>query len=78
MNNFQAGYETNVSAFFSEFLATAILVLVILAATDKRNSPPPYGLLPLVIFILTLGIAAALGMNTGKVLKSIVIHCTFN
>ncbi|KAK7447701.1 hypothetical protein VKT23_013956 [Stygiomarasmius scandens] len=61
----KADYETNVSAFFSEFLATAILLIVILAATDKRNSPPPYGLLPLVIFILTLGIAAALGMNTG-------------
>ncbi|KAF5339654.1 hypothetical protein D9758_015590 [Tetrapyrgos nigripes] len=64
-STFAAGYETNVSAFFSEFLATAILLVVILAVTDKRNTPPPYGLLPLVIFILTLGIAAALGMNTG-------------
>lgn len=61
----KAGYETNVSAFFSEFLITAILLLVILAATDKRNTPPPYGLLPLVLFILLLGIAAALGINTG-------------
>uniref|UniRef100_A0A0W0EVC4 Putative aquaporin 4 n=1 Tax=Moniliophthora roreri TaxID=221103 RepID=A0A0W0EVC4_MONRR len=58
---FAADYLTNVSCFFSEFLATAILLLVILAVTDKRNSPPPYGLLPLVIFILTLGIAACLG-----------------
>ncbi|THU87375.1 aquaporin [Dendrothele bispora CBS 962.96] len=64
-STFAAGYETNVSAFFSEFLATAILLFVILAATDKRNAPPPYGLLPLVIFVVTLGIAASLGMNTG-------------
>ncbi|KAL0579421.1 hypothetical protein V5O48_002592 [Marasmius crinis-equi] len=62
---FAADYMTNVSCFFSEFLATAILILVILAVTDKRNSPPPYGLLPLVVFILTLGIAACLGMETG-------------
>ncbi|KAF9260666.1 putative aquaporin 4 [Marasmius fiardii PR-910] len=62
---FAADYMTNVSCFFSEFLATAILLLVILAVTDKRNSPPPYGLLPLAIFVLTLGIAACLGMETG-------------
>ncbi|KAE9395432.1 putative aquaporin 4 [Gymnopus androsaceus JB14] len=62
---FAAGFETNVSAFFSEFLITAILLIVILAATDKRNSPPPYGLLPLVLFILLLGISASLGIDTG-------------
>ncbi|KAF5341434.1 hypothetical protein D9758_014749 [Tetrapyrgos nigripes] len=64
-STFAAGYETNGCAFFSEFLTTALLLIVILAATDKRNCPPPYGLLPLVVFILTLGIGAALGMNTG-------------
>ncbi|KIK55578.1 hypothetical protein GYMLUDRAFT_248614 [Collybiopsis luxurians FD-317 M1] len=58
---FAAAYETNVSAFFDEFLITAILLIVILAATDKRNTPPPYGLLPLVLFILLLGISASLG-----------------
>ncbi|KAJ8082056.1 hypothetical protein PM082_007902 [Marasmius tenuissimus] len=62
---FAADYMTSVSCFFSEFLATAILLLVIMAVTDKRNSPPPYGLLPLALFILTLGIAACLGMETG-------------
>ncbi|KAG7095778.1 hypothetical protein E1B28_006482 [Marasmius oreades] len=62
---FAAGYMTNVSCFFAEFLATAILLLVILAVTDKRNCPPPYGMLPLVIFVVTLGIAACLGMETG-------------
>jgi len=62
----KADYETNVAAFFSEFLATAILLIVILAVTDKRNTTPPYGLLPLVIFVVMLGIVVALGMNTGK------------
>ncbi|KAK7447748.1 hypothetical protein VKT23_014006 [Stygiomarasmius scandens] len=64
-SSFAADYETNGSAFFAEFLPTAILVITILAVTDKRNAPPPPGLLPLAIFIVMLGIAAALGMNTG-------------
>ncbi|KAF9020678.1 aquaporin [Hymenopellis radicata] len=66
---FSLDYMTNVSCFFTEFLGTAILVLVILAVTDARNSPLPSGLLPLVLFILFLGIAASLGMQTGFALN---------
>ena len=33
--------------------------------TDARNGPPPPGLAPLVLFIMILGIGAALGMQTG-------------
>jgi aquaglyceroporin related protein len=55
---------TNVSAFFSEFLATGTLVLMVLAVTDKRNAPHP-GMLPVAVFIIILGIGAALGMETG-------------
>ncbi|KAJ7596779.1 putative aquaporin 4 [Mycena floridula] len=58
-------YMTNVSAFFSEMLATAVLLIAVLAITDRHNSPPPNGLLPLVLFILILGIGASLGMETG-------------
>jgi len=57
---------TPVSCFFSEFLATAVMMLVVLATIDKHNSPPPNGLFPLVIFLLILGIGAALGMETGN------------
>lgn len=38
----------------------------VLAVTDKKNGPPPAGLVPLVLFILVLGEGACLGMNTGK------------
>jgi len=57
-------YMTSVSCFFNEFLGTAILLIVVLAATDKGNVSPPQGLLPLVLFILVLGIGACLGMQT--------------
>ncbi|KAF5392902.1 hypothetical protein D9757_001001 [Collybiopsis confluens] len=57
-------YMTNVSCFFSEFLGTAVLIIVVFAVIDKPNAPPP-GLLPLVIFLLILGIGACLGMETG-------------
>ncbi|KAJ7677426.1 putative aquaporin 4 [Mycena rosella] len=58
-------YMTAVSAFFSEFLATAVLVVVVLAIGDRKNCPPPAGLAPLVLFVLILGIGACLGMETG-------------
>lgn len=58
-------YMTNVSCFFSEMLATAVLLISVLSVTDKHNSPPPNGLLPLTLFILILGIGCALGMETG-------------
>jgi aquaglyceroporin related protein, other eukaryote len=57
---------TNVSAFFDEFLGTVVLAIVVLAVTDKKNGPPPAGLVPLVLFFLVLGIGNALGMQTGE------------
>ena len=57
---------TAVSCFFCEFLGTAALVFVVLAATDKKNNAPPNGLLPLILFLMLLGLGAALGMQTCK------------
>jgi aquaglyceroporin related protein len=45
-------------------MATALLLLVVLAISDKRNGPPPPGLNPLVLFITILGMGACLGMET--------------
>ncbi len=52
------------ACFFSEFLGAALLVLVIFAVLDRNNGPPPPGLVPLVLFILFIGLGACLGMNT--------------
>lgn len=57
---------TNVSSFFSEFLATAVLVIVVFAMTDQKNLPPPSGLAPLLLFFLVLGLGVSLGMETGE------------
>ncbi|KDQ17737.1 hypothetical protein BOTBODRAFT_172164 [Botryobasidium botryosum FD-172 SS1] len=62
-------YMTNVSCFFEEFMVTAILLITIFAVTDKRNGPPPNGLIPLVLFITLLGISAAFGMQTSFALN---------
>ncbi|GJE99848.1 aquaporin [Phanerochaete sordida] len=66
---YAADYMTPVSCFFEEYLGTAILLIVICAVTDKRNTPPPAGLVPLVLFVTILGIAASLGMQTGFALN---------
>lgn len=57
-------YLTNVSAFFSEFLGTAILVFIVFTVTDPGNAIPP-SLAPVILFVVLLGIALCLGMQTG-------------
>ncbi|PWN45533.1 MIP family channel protein [Ceraceosorus guamensis] len=53
------------SAAYSEFLASAVLVAVVFALSDQANLPPPTGLMPLAMWIVLVGIGAALGINTG-------------
>jgi len=57
-------YLTNISCFFVEFTGTMILALMIVAGSDKCNMAPPPGLLPLIIFLVLLGLGVALGMQT--------------
>ena len=62
---------TAAACFFSEFLGTAILLIGLLAATDKANGPPPAGLVPLVLLIIFLGEGTALGMQTAFALNPV-------
>lgn len=64
-STYAADYMTPVSCWFDEFIGTAFLLIVVCAITDRKNGPPPPGLVPLVLFITILGIGAALGMQTG-------------
>ena len=52
------------TAFFTEFLGTAILAFVVLAATDAGNNATPKGLFPITLFLLLMGLATAFGMQT--------------
>ncbi|KAF2725908.1 MIP family channel protein [Polychaeton citri CBS 116435] len=52
-------------AFYTELLATAVLILIVFALSDKSNLPPPTGTQPFAMFLAILAIGAALGINTG-------------
>ncbi|NXG12867.1 AQP3 protein, partial [Grallaria varia] len=51
--------------FFTEFVATIMLVLGILAIHDEKNNPALKGTQPLLTGLLVLGIGLGMGMNTG-------------
>ncbi|PWZ00767.1 aquaporin [Testicularia cyperi] len=53
------------SAFYSEFLASAVLLFVVFALADPNNLKPPKGTQPFAMFVLLIGIGASLGYNTG-------------
>jgi MIP family channel proteins len=58
-------FTTTAVGFLNEALGTAMLMGVILAITDTRNSPAPNGLTPVVVGLLVVAIGASLGFNTG-------------
>jgi glycerol uptake facilitator protein len=55
----------NFGAFMDEVLGTALLVGLIFAIVDVRNSPPQANLAPLIIGFLVVAIGLSFGYNTG-------------
>jgi len=55
--------------FLNEAVGSALLVLAILGITDRRNSPAPAGLTPIVVGLLVVAIGASFGFNTGYALN---------
>ncbi|KAG6572562.1 putative aquaporin [Phytophthora cinnamomi] len=56
---------SNYTAFYTEFIGTAMLVLSIYAITDKRNRPAgPVGA-PFAFCLMIMALGMAFGMNTG-------------
>ena len=51
--------------FIDQVVGTAILMLVIFALTDARNSPPATSFAPVVVGLLVVAIGAAFGFNSG-------------
>ncbi|TDL23301.1 aquaporin [Rickenella mellea] len=58
-------YMTDVSCFFDEFLGTALLLIVVMAMTDKKNTTLPAGLVFIGVFFCILVIGLAIGVQTG-------------
>lgn len=58
-------FLTKTGQFFSEVLATAMLVLGIFAIFNPRNPKVIHEMAPLWLFVLILSIGAALGWQTG-------------
>lgn len=61
---FPLPYVNNITAFFTEFLGTAVLALMVLAASDKTNNAAPKGMFPIAIFLTLLGLGLSFGMQT--------------
>ncbi|KAG9017056.1 hypothetical protein FRB90_001951 [Tulasnella sp. 427] len=61
---FPLSYVSTASCFFTEFVGTAILVLVVFAVTDTRKQALPLLAIPFVLFVTVTGIGASIGMQT--------------
>lgn len=57
------------TAFFSELVTTAILVCVVFALGDDRNSPPGAGMNALILGMVVSILLMAMGLNTGPCLN---------
>lgn len=61
---YPAAFMTRTGMFFSEFIASAVLMFIIFAIGDQDNNPAgDKG--PLILFFLIFGIGATLGWETG-------------
>jgi MIP family channel proteins len=61
----QAFLSTFPGGFVDQVVGTALLVAVIFGITDSRNTPPPAGLVPVIVGLLVILIGAAFGFNAG-------------
>jgi glycerol uptake facilitator protein len=62
---FPKPFVTYFTAFWDEFLGTALLVGLILAIVDARNQPVQANLNPMIIGFLIVAIGASFGLNSG-------------
>ncbi|KAF7197946.1 Aquaglycerol porin AQY3 [Pseudocercospora fuligena] len=53
------------TAFFNEFIGTALAVVTVLALGDDQNVPPGVGMAPLVIGFVGVGLSFSLSFQTG-------------
>ncbi|KAJ5871147.1 Glycerol uptake facilitator protein [Penicillium soppii] len=64
-------HVSSVTAFFTEFIADAILLCVVFAMGDDSNAPPGAGMHSFVIGLVIYVICIGLGFNTGGCLNPV-------
>ncbi|XP_069736337.1 aquaporin-7-like isoform X2 [Phaenicophaeus curvirostris] len=64
-STYPAPYVSLLGGFFSEFLATVMLILGILIIHDEKNNAALKGTQAMLTGIVVLGIGLGMGMNTG-------------
>lgn len=64
-STYPADFMTKTGQFFSEFIATAVLVMGIFAIFNPRSPKTIHDMAPLWLWLLIMSIGAALGWETG-------------
>ncbi|XP_042680034.1 aquaporin-9 isoform X2 [Centrocercus urophasianus] len=62
---YPAPYLSLINGFADQVMSTAVLLLVIFAIFDTRNTGVPKGLEPVVVGLLIIVLTCSLGMNSG-------------
>ncbi|KAI0033889.1 aquaporin-like protein, partial [Vararia minispora EC-137] len=62
--SYAADYASDLNCFFTEFLCSFVLLLVVFAITDAHNAALPPHLAPLALFAALFCIISGLGLNT--------------
>ncbi|KKK23162.1 putative aquaglyceroporin [Aspergillus ochraceoroseus] len=64
-STYPADFMTRTGQFFSEFIASSILMFIIFAINDENNNLAAGSLAPLALFFTIFGIGACFGWETG-------------
>ena len=61
----QAFLSTFPGGFVDQVVGTAVLMMVVMAVSDARNTPPGAGMAPLIVGLLVTAIGMSFGFNAG-------------
>ncbi|XP_077454472.1 aquaporin-10a isoform X2 [Stigmatopora argus] len=62
-------YVSLANSFLDQVVGTAMLMLCILCLEEKRNTPAPSGLVPVIVAVIVLGISMSMSANCGAAIN---------
>jgi len=63
-SSYPLDYMSNAGCFFTEFIATCVIFIGLLAIVDKRIGQTAVGFVPMMLFVLVLSVGTGLGLQT--------------